>query len=75
MSFSGPALLQRMWATLPAVSPLAWGIGISVFFHGALSVSYTHLDVYKRQVFTSCATKKPQPSSSKKNRPINGPRA
>lgn len=36
MSFSGPALLQRMWATLPAVSPLAWGIGISVFFHGAL---------------------------------------
>lgn len=36
MNFSGPALLQRMWATLPAVSPLAWGIGISVFFHGAL---------------------------------------
>lgn len=36
MNFSGAALLQRMWATLPAVSPLAWGIGISVFFHGAL---------------------------------------
>ena len=36
MNFSGLALLQRMWATLPAVSPLAWGIGISVFFHGAL---------------------------------------
>ena len=36
MNLSGLALLKRMWATLPAVSPLAWGIGISVFFHGAL---------------------------------------
>ena len=36
MNFSGQMVLKRMWATLPAVSPLAWGIGISVFFHGAL---------------------------------------
>lgn len=36
MNFSGPALLQRMWLSLPTVSPLAWGIGLSVFFHAAL---------------------------------------
>jgi len=36
VKFSRQALLKRMLATLPAVSPLAWAIGFSVFFHAAL---------------------------------------
>lgn len=36
MSFAKPSLLQRLTALFPVVSPLAMGIGISVFFHGTV---------------------------------------
>ena len=36
MSLAGSTLLQRLRAFLPTLSPLAWGVGISVFLHAAV---------------------------------------
>jgi hypothetical protein len=40
VSLAGSILLKRLWASLwalfPVVTPLAWGIGISVFLHGVV---------------------------------------
>ena len=36
MSLAGSILLKRLRDFFPVVTPLAWGIGISVFLHGAL---------------------------------------
>jgi len=36
VSLAGSSLLKQLRGFLPALSPLAWGIGISVFIHGAV---------------------------------------
>ena len=36
MSLAGSMLLKRLLAFFPTLSPLAWGVGISVFLHAVV---------------------------------------